>query len=156
MNATPQVTSESTLDLANRIVGAISLDARHPANDGLSVLRWPSARDATPMAVVELKHGPWSGSMTLLFRDEAPRVSVRVDLDPACLAAMHGTTIDPFVHVPPEVDHLVRWSLLLHVVPGIIRRVAPTAATHSLDIPFPRPERDITQPATAATTGHAA
>lgn len=134
MTGAPLVTAESSLDLANRVVGAISLDARHPANAGLSVIRWPSARDATPMAIVELKHGPWSGSVTLLFRDQAPRVSVRIDLDPACLTAMNGTTIDPFAHVPPEVDHLVRWSLLLHVVPGIIRRVAPTAATHSLGV----------------------
>ena len=156
MNATPLVTSESSLDLANRIVGAISLDARHPANDGLSVVRWPDRRDAEPMAIVEIKHGPWSGSMTLTFHDQAPRVSVRVDLDPSCLIAMHGTTIDPFGSVSPEVHHLVRWSLMLHTVPGIIRRVAPTAATHSLDIPFPRPERDITEPATAATPGHAA
>lgn len=152
MNATPLVTSESSLDLAHRIVGAISLDARHPANDGLSVVRWPDRRDAEPMAIVELKHGHWSGSMTLTFHDQAPRVSVRVDLDPSCLVAMHGTTIDPFDSVPPEVHHLVRWSLLLHVVPGIIRRVAASAATHSLGGAFPRAERDIT--ATAA--GHPA
>ena len=150
------ISSESTLDLANRVTAAISTDAHKPSNHGIRVVRWPSERDATPMAIVELRHGPWSGSMTLTFHDQAPRVSVRVDLDPSCLIAMHGTTIDPFGSVSPEVHHLVRWSLMLHTVPGIIRRVAPTAATHSLDIPFPRPERDITEPATAATPGHAA
>jgi hypothetical protein len=44
------------------------------------------------------------------------------------------------------------WSLLLHTVPSIIRRVAPNANTHSLAQPTLRTERDIT--ATAA--GHAA
>lgn len=152
MNATPLVTSESTMDLANRVTGAISTDAHHPANHGVRVLRWPSERDAAPMAIVELRHGPWSGSMTVLFHDVAPRVRVRVDLDPSCLHAMQGLDLDPFDHLPAEVADMNRWALLLHTVPGIIRRVAPTAATHSLDIPFPRPERDIT--ATAA--GHAA
>lgn len=146
------ISAESTLDLANRVTAAVSTDARHPANRGMSVVRWPSERDATPMTIVELRHGPWSGSMTLLFRDVAPRVTVRVDLDPSCLHAMQGRVLDPFDHLPAEVNDLVRWSLLLHTVPGIIRRVAPNAKTHSLAQPALRTERDIT--ATAA--GHAA
>lgn len=154
----PGVSTESTLDLADRVTTAISTDARLPVNDGMRVLRWPSPRDTVPMAIVDVRHGPWTGAITLLFDDAAPRVRVRIDLDPGCLRVLEGLHVDPFQHAPEQLHHMTRFSLLLHAVPSIIRRVAPQAATDSLanPLPLPRVERDTTAPARADTTEHAA
>jgi hypothetical protein len=148
------ISAERTLDLATRVTTAISVDAQLPVHRGMSVTRWPSANDTTPTAIISMVHGPWSGSVTVTFRDVAPRITCRIDLDPACLQALAGTTYDPWVHNPDEVHHLTRWSLLLHAVPSAIRRVASTARTHSLDLSLTRPERDIT--AAQAASEHAA